>query len=356
VLPPATETKTTNNRWWWFIAGIFLLVLIFTAWQWNNSGTTVVEEATATEMPAQIAIADTATANPTQTPTPTHTPTPTSTSTQTPTPSPTNTPTNTPTNQPTHTPTTQPTNTIPALEAITTEPIIVNVCPSFARVRVRREPSDTARVLGLLSQGSCVPVLGKDPNGDWYNIQLADNVVGWVAAEVVEIEAGKTAAQIAIAATIPAIPVTETATPNAQSIPITATVSSPNSNLVTWIARVTPPENTPFTTNPTFNVEIGYSVQTQNSESPRFYTSVRVEGHLDPNCEGQRVFDYSTVARTDVETNNGRKQITIVPDNFNATAKSVRLVLRVTQDNLPQPELGSPNTFVGCYGVENAGN
>jgi serine/threonine protein kinase len=105
---------------------------------------------------------------PSPTATPTLTPTPTATPTRTPSPTPTATPTLTPSPTPTWTPT--PTATLPTLAtAIQGASIFV-------------APASASQVLGGISAGEQVPVLGRSTVGQWFYVRDDQGVEGFVYA------------------------------------------------------------------------------------------------------------------------------------------------------------------------------
>ncbi len=100
----------------------------------------------------------TATPVPSRTPLPTFTFTPTET---VPPPTPSNTP------SPTLTPT------------------IVGVIQSLQRVNVREGPGTTYDDITSLAAGTSIQILGRDPDGDWYNIRMEDGREGWISSRLV---------------------------------------------------------------------------------------------------------------------------------------------------------------------------
>ena len=116
----------------------------------------------------------------TDTPIPTFTPTSTATSLvlvevapATPTPSPTPSATPIPTATPTDLPTVTPTPVIPQVVSS----IIVNI---------RSGPGTNYPVIGSLPPGNPLVAVGRNEQGNWWQVQLGEGAVGWVAGSVVE--------------------------------------------------------------------------------------------------------------------------------------------------------------------------
>jgi hypothetical protein len=74
-------------------------------------------------------------------------------------------------------------------------------------------------VIGALNGGENAPILGRDSNNVWWQIELGDSTEGWVYAQIVSTE-GDTSG-IAVAANIPTPPPppTPSAPPTATSVP-----------------------------------------------------------------------------------------------------------------------------------------
>ncbi len=146
------------------------------------------------------------TPTPTRTPVPTFTPTPEGVTLArafsnvvavippTPTPTPTWTPTPTPTDTPTPTPTPKP-----------------EVVVQSQRLNVRLGPNTRHPRVAQVSQGQRLDVIGKTPDGTWWQVRLADGTVGWVYASLVEPEGA--IESVPVAANIPTPPPTPTFTP-----------------------------------------------------------------------------------------------------------------------------------------------
>ncbi len=122
-------------------------------------------EASPTPLPpkvSNIAISPTNTPTPSPTPTntPTYTPTPTSTNTVTPT----NTPIPTPTYTVTHTPT-----PIPNIHFIDKD------------INFRKGPGTNYPIIGFLSVGTEVEILGRNNTGNWFFVSLETSSKGWIS-------------------------------------------------------------------------------------------------------------------------------------------------------------------------------
>ncbi len=98
-----------------------------------------------------------------------------------PTPTPTVTPTRTP--RPSRTP--FPTRTPRALPTPTGAPVTAVVTDTL---RVREQPSTSARILGRLPTNTVVTLLSRTDKGDWFSIEypIKSGQVGWIFGEVVK--------------------------------------------------------------------------------------------------------------------------------------------------------------------------
>lgn len=143
----------------------------------------------ATSTPMIVAVADTVT--PTGTTPPSLTPIPTFTLT----------PPATPTSRPTQTPS-------PLATAIAVTTTLPQLRVTIGTANVRQGPGVAYAVLTTLRAGDIVTVLGRDANGRWFNVELADNRTGWLAAEVVEFVDASTSETIPV---VTAAPVSATA-------------------------------------------------------------------------------------------------------------------------------------------------
>lgn len=162
----------------------------------------------------------------------TNTAVPTATSPNTPTkPPPTNTAVPSPTN------TTRPTSTPRPQLRITA-----------STAALRSGPGNSFDSVASLNSGDTAVVLARNGDGSWYLVRLPDATEGWISNSVVE-QMGETAVnQVAVAATIPALP-TPINTPGPTSPPATAAL--PTSTL-TPVAATEPPAPTqePTATQP----------------------------------------------------------------------------------------------------------
>lgn len=146
-----------------------------------------------------------AAANQPEPPTPTATPVP---PTDTPVPTPTDTPEPTPTPEPTATPTATP---VPQPQAVA----------SAQGLNVRGGPGTVYPVIGELGQGETATIIGRNPEGSWWQIALANGKEGWVAASLVTTTGPVDAVELA--ANIPAAPPTATPRPAASAPPAAPT-------------------------------------------------------------------------------------------------------------------------------------
>lgn len=110
---------------------------------------------------------------------PTPTPPPTATPViPTATPPPTATPV-IPTATPTHTP--EPATATPTVPA---QPMVI----ALGEVNVRSGPGLTYAIIGDMAPGEAALLVGRNPAGDWWQIQREDGSVGWVLGQLVTIE------------------------------------------------------------------------------------------------------------------------------------------------------------------------
>ena len=63
---------------------------------------------------------------------------------------------------------------------------------SIAFTEVRQSPGSAAPVIGSFYPGTIVAVLGRSEDGDWLYVQARNGVVGWVAAEFIDLPANLT--------------------------------------------------------------------------------------------------------------------------------------------------------------------
>ena len=132
-----------------------------------------------------------ATPEPTIVPPPTWTPTPVLAQMvnveATPTPAPTAVPTQPPVTQPTQPPAPeQPTNTPPPPPTDTPVPV-AKVVVTAPQANLRQGPSTSHPKAGVVKQGNEFVVLGKNPAGDWWQIQI-NGQPAWIFGNLVRVE------------------------------------------------------------------------------------------------------------------------------------------------------------------------
>lgn len=78
---------------------------------------------------------------------------------------------------------------IPWTQTASTTPTAL-IGTTTTQINVRAEPHSASSVLGLLGASTAVQILGKDPNGNWYQIvyEVGEAGTGWVASEYVRVE------------------------------------------------------------------------------------------------------------------------------------------------------------------------
>jgi tRNA A-37 threonylcarbamoyl transferase component Bud32/tetratricopeptide (TPR) repeat protein len=170
--------REKKTRWWAIRLGgggiaLILLILLVAMISRGCDGIFVRPTDTPTWTPSPTA---TPTLPPSPTATPTRTPSPTHTATPTPTPSPTATPTWTPSPTATvaltitftPTPTLTPTATLPPLAA------------AIQGSSIYAAPASSSQVLGGISVGEQVPVLGRSEVGQWFYVRDDQGVEGFV--------------------------------------------------------------------------------------------------------------------------------------------------------------------------------
>jgi uncharacterized protein YgiM (DUF1202 family) len=126
--------------------------------------------------------------------------TPVPTATDTPAPSATSVPTDTPvpaaTLAPTDTPALTATSAVSATTAPTEPPtatsggVIRGVINTTTAINVRQGPGTTFPPLAVLQPGAIVQVTGRNGDGKWLKIKIADGREGWVSVALVAVEAG----------------------------------------------------------------------------------------------------------------------------------------------------------------------
>ncbi|MEZ4512993.1 MAG: protein kinase [Chloroflexota bacterium] len=125
---------------------------------------------------------------------------------------------------PSPTPTLTPSPSPTATASPTPQPYVRVV---FSSISVRTGPGTHYDTIAFMEEGETAVIIGRSDNQEiWYNIQLDNNLTGWVASSVTAIEGGTDPASIPVAATIPPSP-TPTATPTATPTTIpTATLET----------------------------------------------------------------------------------------------------------------------------------
>ncbi len=149
--------------------------------------------------------------------------------------------TDTPLPQPTAAPIEEPT-AVPVLSEPTALPPTATEAPTetplpqlpTARVTVasanlRRGPGTIYPVLGPIFRDDLAIVLAKNNDGSWYNVQLEDGSLAWLAASVVELVNEASASEVAVAATVPVAPTRTPVPPTLTPIPIPPTQVPPSS-------------------------------------------------------------------------------------------------------------------------------
>ncbi len=140
-------------------------------------------------------------------PTPTHTaipPTPTNNSTTLATAIPDEAPT-----QPPASPTPVPTNTPTPKPMVTTGDA----------VNIRSGPGTVYPIIAALDSGGQAMIVGQNPEGDWWQIRLEDERLGWVYGEIVTAQGDTTGIPVAANIPTPPPPPTPAATPTPTSPP-----------------------------------------------------------------------------------------------------------------------------------------
>jgi uncharacterized protein YraI len=92
-------------------------------------------------------------------------------------------------------------------------------------MNVRSGPGTAYPVVGALNGGQQAEIIGKNPEGDWWQISLPGDVTGWVLGQLVT-TAGDTAS-IAVATNIPPAPPTATPAPVAEAPPAQEPTAAP---------------------------------------------------------------------------------------------------------------------------------
>jgi uncharacterized protein YraI len=103
-------------------------------------------------------------------------------------------------------------------------------------LNIRSGPGVDYNLVSAIQSGETLSIVGKNNEGDWWEVALANSQVGWVYGQLVEIS-GNTAA-VAVAANIPPPPPTATAAPVVQAA--TATPAAPATTAPAASASDTP--------------------------------------------------------------------------------------------------------------------
>ncbi|MDH7487427.1 MAG: SH3 domain-containing protein [Anaerolineae bacterium] len=165
-----------------------------------------------------VARAPAATATPTRTPKPTFTPTPV----ETPTPEifPTATPLPpTPTPEP-PTPTPEPPTPTPEPPTPTPTPAPV-VLVQQDRVNVRQGPGTAYPLLGQVTRGTSLQIVGRNAAGDWWQVCCVNGQQVWITGQLVQVQGDTSAVQVV--ASVPPPPPTATPRPRPTPTPAVPT-------------------------------------------------------------------------------------------------------------------------------------
>jgi SH3-like domain-containing protein len=130
------------------------------------------------------------------------------------------------TQAPTEAPTAAPVEATTAVTATTASAAPTNTPqPAMAKasdmINVRGGPGTEYALAGALQKDELVQIVGKNPQGNWWQVQLSTGAQGWVLGELVE-ALGDTAS-IAVAANIPAAPTAAPTVAQVAEAPATAT-------------------------------------------------------------------------------------------------------------------------------------
>jgi SH3-like domain-containing protein len=133
---------------------------------------------------------------------------------------------------------TRPPSATPAPSATPTElPVLTGIVDADQSINVRGGPGTDNPVVTTLDPGTEVRVLGRNADGSWIQIQLADGTEGWVSAELLEIqEPGASADKPNILARVMA----QEATPTPEQVVPEATAEAASSKAVSSIVAGTP--------------------------------------------------------------------------------------------------------------------
>ena len=118
-----------------------------------------------------------------------------------------------------------PTPEPPAVELPTATPVPNARVQASNAMNVRSGPGTAYPIVGALRTGEQAEIVGKNPQGDWWQIALPGGQTGWVFGALVQ-TSGDLAA-VAVASNIPAPPPTPTPAPEAPAAPPPAEAPAP---------------------------------------------------------------------------------------------------------------------------------
>ncbi len=111
----------------------------------------------------------------------------------------------------------------PTSEPATATPVPVPQLQASSPMNVRGGPGTNYPIVNALPAGQFATIVGKNPAGDWWQVELGDNSIGWVYGPLVETDGPID--QVVVAASIPTPP-PATATPVPQPTEPPAPVQS----------------------------------------------------------------------------------------------------------------------------------
>ncbi|MDW8292189.1 MAG: SH3 domain-containing protein [Anaerolineae bacterium] len=149
--------------------------------------------------------------------------------------------------------TTTPESNAPATTP-TPAPVLASPLPENGFANVRAQPSTDARLLGRITMGQSVMVIGKTADGQWYlvNFAAAPDGRGWVAARVVNLSGDANA-----------LPIVDPAASTALVTPTSAPAPAPASTPASLAASPQPPYVRLKAGQDFVNVRAGPDVNTQ---------------------------------------------------------------------------------------------
>lgn len=172
-----------------------------------------------------VARAPAATATPTRTPKPTFTPTPVETPTPeilptaTPLP-PTPTPELLPPTPEPPTPTPEPPTPTPEPPTPTPAPVVI---VQQDKVNVRQGPSTAYPILGQVTRGTSLQIVGRNTAGDWWQVCCVNGQQVWIIGRLVQVQGDTSAVQVV--ASVPPPPPTATPRPRPTPTPAAPTTT-----------------------------------------------------------------------------------------------------------------------------------